>query len=144
MHLEIEINKEIMEYKAQVVSGLTLRQFVSLVVGIILAAVLYFTVGRFVPNMVMIWIYAIVLLPCAIMGFASYNGLEGLAMIKMFLNYMICPKKLSFTSHNLYYDVMQLDEKLFAEENRGKAVDGEPLKTETTREKNKRKGGKKK
>ena len=113
MHLEIEINKEIMDYKAQVVSGLTLRQFVSLVIGIMLTGVLYFTAGRTLPNMVMIWLYAVVLLPCAVMGFASYNGLVGLAMIRMFLNYLVCPKKLSFTSHNLYYDVMQLDEKLF-------------------------------
>ena len=113
MHLEIEINKEIMDYKAQVVSGLTLRQFVSLVIGIMLTGVMYFTAGRTLPNMVMIWLYAVVLLPCAVMGFASYNGLVGLAMIRMFLNYLACPKKLSFTSHNLYYDVMQLDEKLF-------------------------------
>ena len=117
MHLEIEINKEIMDYKAQVVSGLTLRQFVSLVIGIILTAVMYFTAGRVLPNMVMIWLYAVVLIPCAVMGFASYNGLVGMAMVKMFLNYMVCPKKLSFTSHNLYYDVMQLDEKLFENHN---------------------------
>ncbi len=116
MHLEIEINKEIMDYKAQVVSGLTLRQFVSLVCGIAIAAGLYFTIGNKVPDVVMIWLYAIFLLPCAIMGFASYNGLVGLSMVAMFLNYHAMPKKLTFTSHNLYYDVMQLDGKLFGEE----------------------------
>ena len=116
MHLEIEINKEIMDYKAQVVSGLTLRQFVSLVCGIAIAAGLYFTIGNKVPDVVMIWLYAIFLLPCAIMGFSSYNGLVGLSMVAMFLNYHAMPKKLTFTSHNLYYDVMQLDGKLFGEE----------------------------
>ena len=121
MHLEIEINKEIMDYKAQVVSGLTLRQFVSLVIGIILTAVMYFTAGRILPNMVMIWLYAVVLIPCAVLGFASYNGLFGMAMVKMILNYMICPKKLSFTSHNLYYDVMQMDEKMFGDEDKKKS-----------------------
>ncbi len=121
MHLEIEINKEIMDYKAQVVSGLTLRQFVSLIVGIFLAAVMYITAGRVLPNMIMIWLYAVVLLPCAILGFASYNGLVGMAMVRMFLNYHAMPKKLTFTSHNLYYDVMQLDEKLFENQSISKA-----------------------
>ena len=141
MHLEIEINKEIMDYKAQVVSGLTLRQFVSLIAGVFLAAVMYLTAGRVLPNMIMIWLYAVVLLPCAILGFASYNGLVGMAMVRMFLNYHAMPKKLTFTSHNLYYDVMRLDEKLFEE-------DEEKQTKEKTRKKDQdkeqRKGRKKK
>ena len=116
MHLEIEINKEIMDYKAQVVSGLTLRQFVSLLCGITIAGVLYFTIGDKIPGMIMIWLYAICLFPCAVMGFASYNGLVGLSMVAMFLNYHAMPKKLTFTSHNLYYDVMQLDRRMCGEE----------------------------
>ena len=65
--------------------------------------------------MIMIWLYAICLFPCAVMGFASYNGLVGLSMVALFLNYHAMPKKLTFTSHNLYYDAMQLDGKYFEE-----------------------------
>lgn len=102
MHLEIEINKEILDYETQVASGLSMRKFVALISAIIVSIIINWTVGKYLPQILTMLVYVVGIFPSFVIGFVSYNSLVGEQVVVMLLNYISTPKELSVGCNNLY------------------------------------------
>lgn len=73
--MQIEINKEVSDYKETVFFGLTLRQCVCSVLAIVIAVVLYFTLKPYLGPELLSWVCMLGAAPLAIMGFFHYHGM---------------------------------------------------------------------
>lgn len=108
MHLEVEINKEIMDYETQVASGLSGRHLVALIIAMVLSLILFLTVGRLVSPVFMGIIYIPVLVPAWLIGWFNENELAGEQALAMRLRYMLTPKILKLSFPNMYLDCIPL------------------------------------
>lgn len=73
--MQIEINKEVSDYKETVFFGLTLRQCVYSVLAIIVAVVLYFVLKPYLGSELLSWVCMLGATPFAAMGFFHYHGM---------------------------------------------------------------------
>lgn len=73
--MQIEINKEVNDYKETVFFGLTLRQCVCSVLAIIIAVVLYFVLKPYLGSELLSWVCMLGAAPFAAMGFFHYHGM---------------------------------------------------------------------
>ena len=73
--MQIEINKEVSDYKETVFFGLTLRQCVCSVLAIIVAVVLYFALKPYLGSELLSWVCMLGATPFAAMGFFHYHGM---------------------------------------------------------------------
>lgn len=73
--MQIEINKEVSDYKETVFFGLTLRQCVCSVLAIVIAVVLYFTLKPYLSSELLSWACMLGAAPFAAMGFFHYHGM---------------------------------------------------------------------
>lgn len=73
--MQIEINKEVSDYKETVFFGLTLRQCVCSVLAIVIAVVLYFTLKPHLGSELLSWVCMLGAAPFAAMGFFHYHGM---------------------------------------------------------------------
>ena len=73
--MQIEINKEVSDYKETVFFGLTLRQCVCSVLAIIVAVVLYFALKPYLGSELLSWVCMLGAAPFAAMGFFHYHGM---------------------------------------------------------------------
>jgi len=73
--LQIEINKEVSDYKETVFFGLTLRQCVCSALAIVVAIVLYFSLKPYLGTELLSWACMLGAAPFAAMGFFSYHGM---------------------------------------------------------------------
>ena len=73
--MQIEINKEVSDYKETVFFGLTLRQSVCSVLAIIIAVVLYFVLKPYLGSELLSWVCMLGAAPFAAMGFFHYHGM---------------------------------------------------------------------
>lgn len=108
MNLEIEINKEIMDYDAQVVSGLTTRRLTALLIAVGLTLIVHLTLGKILSPVIMCIVYVPCVIPSYIIGWYNTNGLPGEKAIMMKLRYMMTPKILTLKPANFYLDCMPL------------------------------------
>lgn len=102
MHLEIEINKEILDQDTQVVSGLSARRLISLIVAAIFTIIINFTIAPMTPQLVDMLLYVLAVLPCFMIGFVTYNGLTGEKVVAMVVRYMLAKKRLKHVETNYY------------------------------------------
>lgn len=73
--MQLEINKEVNDYKETVFFGLTLRQCVCSVLAIIIAVVLYFALKPYLGSELLSWVCMLGAAPFAAMGFFHYHGM---------------------------------------------------------------------
>lgn len=73
--MQIEINKEVSDYKETVFFGLTLRQCVCSVLAIVVAVVLYFSLKPHLGSELLSWVCMLGAAPFAAMGFFHYHGM---------------------------------------------------------------------
>ena len=84
--MERKINKEIREYREAMFWGLTLRQFLFSVLGLGISVGIYF------------------MLPCAMLGFVTYNKMPAEKFLwTVIKTELLTPKKLIFKPKNLCY-----------------------------------------
>lgn len=109
--MERKINKEIREYREAMFWGLTLRQFLFSALGLGISVGIYFLLRGDLGMEAVSWACIFGMLPCAMLGFVSYNKMPAekflWAVIKAEL---LTPKQLTFRPTNLYYE-LQKDEK---------------------------------
>lgn len=74
--MEIKINKEIREYKENIVLGLNLRQFVFSVGAIACSAGSYFLLKDIIGKEAVSWVCIATAVPMACFGFFNSNGLS--------------------------------------------------------------------
>lgn len=127
MHLEIEINKEIMDYQVQLASGLSTRKLLALIPAIIVTIILNMTLGQIVPQFFMMIPYAIVIFPFFVVGFLTYNSLPGEMAVLMLLNFIRTPKVLKVGCNNSFSNCIKADFKRTPEEmaKKGRRKDNE-------------------
>ena len=73
--MQIEINKEVSDYKETIFFGLNLRQCVCSVLAMIIAVTLYFTLKPYLNSELLSWVCMIGAAPFAAMGFFHYHGM---------------------------------------------------------------------
>ena len=74
--MEIKINKEIREYKENIVLGLNLRQFVFSIGAVACSAGSYFLLKDIIGKEAVSWICILTAVPMAAFGFFNSNGLS--------------------------------------------------------------------
>ena len=73
--MEIKINKEIRNYKETLFFGLSLRQFICLVLAVGVAVALYFALRNVLDRETVSWLCIVGAAPVAVAGFFKYNGM---------------------------------------------------------------------
>lgn len=108
--MEIKINKDIREYTESMFLGLSVRQSVFSGAAILVSVVIYFWLTPKVGTQIVSWLYILLALPLAALGFVNYHGLKAEELLWVWLkSEFIEPKKLIFESSTIYYDVMKND-----------------------------------
>ena len=73
--MQIEINKEVSDYKETLFFGLNLRQCVCCVLAISVAVILYFSLKPYLSSELLSWACMLGAAPFAAMGFFHYHGM---------------------------------------------------------------------
>ncbi len=72
---EIELNKEVLDYKESIFFGLSLRQFVCAGLAVMIAVILWFATRGIFAKEIRSWLCLSFACPFAAAGFFSFNGL---------------------------------------------------------------------
>ena len=103
---EIQINREIRNYRESVMFGLPLRQFVFSALACGSAVFLYFYMKPRVGVEMTSWICILGALPFVLLGFVTYNGMTAEQLLLQWLRSEIfIPKYLLFGNANIYYSL---------------------------------------
>lgn len=106
--MERKINKEIREYREAMFWGLTLRQFLFSTLGIGISVGIYFLLRARIGMEAVSWACIFGMLPCAMLGFISYNKMPAEKFIWAVIKAeLLTPKRLTFRPANLYYEIYQ-------------------------------------
>ena len=102
--MERKINKEIREYREAMFWGLTLRQFLFSVLGLGISVGIYFLLRGRLGMEAVSWACIFGMLPCAMLGFATYNKMPAEKFLwAVFKTELLTPKQLIFKPKNLCY-----------------------------------------
>ena len=72
---EIELNKEVLDYKESIFFGLSLRQFVCAGLAVMIAVIVWFMTREILAKEIRSWLCLSLACPFAAAGFFSFNGL---------------------------------------------------------------------
>ena len=72
---EIELNKEVLDYKESIFFGLSLRQFICAGLAVMIAVIVWFATRGIFAKEIRSWLCLILACPFAAAGFFSFNGL---------------------------------------------------------------------
>lgn len=104
--MEKRINKEIREYKESIAWGLSMRQFLFSLLGILISVGIYFILKDSIGTEAVSWACIFGMLPCAIMGFVTYNKMPAEKFLwELIKSEVLTPKNLTCKPYNLYYEV---------------------------------------
>ena len=110
--MEVKINREIREYTESMFFGLSMRQFFFSVAACIIAVAVYFLLRPILGMEVTSWVCILAAFPFALMGFVKYNGMTAEKFIWAWIkSEFLIPKRLTFYNTNVYYHLLDLDEK---------------------------------
>lgn len=105
--MEIQINKEIRDYKETFAMGFSLRQLVYIVLTVLAAIVTYrLCIDDFGLELTS-WICLLAAAPFAMLGFLKYEGMRAGEAVMVWLRYQLTPKKLSYQADNAFYDLLR-------------------------------------
>lgn len=110
--MEIKTNKDITDYEANVFMGLSMRQTVLGIAGVIVIAVAYFlTYNRMNENLAS-WLAIGLGLPCFLFGFVKPHGLKLEKFIAVWFSccFLSHPYR-KFIAENKFYDLCFVTEK---------------------------------
>lgn len=101
--MEIKINKEVKNYKESIFFGMSLRQFICVIISCGLAVLAYFSFKDKLGLEITSWICIVSALPFILVGFIKYNGMNFEDVIVAFIySKFLIPSKLQFESNNMY------------------------------------------
>lgn len=72
---EIELNKEVLDYKESIFFGLSLRQFICAGLAVMIAVIVWFMMREILAKEIRSWLCLSLACPFAVAGFFSFNGL---------------------------------------------------------------------
>jgi hypothetical protein len=94
----IEINKDIDRYKESVVLGLTARQLIYSIISVVVGGGIVLFTYPYVGLTTSAYIAIPVVVPIALTGFYSYNGMTFVEMMKLKLHFAFGNKALTYVS----------------------------------------------
>ncbi len=101
--MEIKINREVRNYKESIFFGLSLRQFICVLISCGFALLSYFSFRNKLGLELTSWICIAAALPFILVGFVKYNGMNFEDVIISFVySKLLVPNKLFFQSDNIY------------------------------------------
>ena len=101
--MEIKINREVRNYKESIFFGMSLRQFICVVLSCGLAVLVYFSFRNRLGLEITSWLCIISSLPFILIGFVKYNGMNFEDIVVAFIySKFLLPNKLCFQSDNIY------------------------------------------
>ena len=101
--MEIKINREVRNYKESIFFGLSLRQFISVLISCGLAIFTYFSFREKLGLEITSWICIFIAVPFILIGFVKFNGMNFEDAIVAFIySKFLIPKKLCFKADNIY------------------------------------------
>jgi len=101
--MEIKINREVRNYKESIFFGLSLRQFISVLISCGFAILTYFTFRDKLGLEITSWICIAIALPFILIGFVKFNGMNFEdAIVAFTYSKFLIPKKLYFKADNIY------------------------------------------
>ena len=110
--MEVKINREIREYTESMFFGLSMRQFFFSVAACLIAVAVYFLLRPILGMEVTSWVCILAAFPFALTGFVKYNGMTAEKFIWAWIkSEFLIPKRLTFYNTNVYYHLLDLDEK---------------------------------
>lgn len=110
--MEVKINREIREYTESMFFGLSMRQFFFSVAACLIAVAVYFLLRPVLGMEVTSWVCILAAFPFALMGFVKYNGMTAEKFIWAWIkSKFLIPKRLTFYNTNVYYHLLDLNEK---------------------------------
>ena len=106
--MEVKINKEIREYTESVFLGLSMRQAFFSVLACVLTLVSYFVLQPALGTEITSWVCILVALPCAVLGFVTYNGMTAEQLVIAWVrSEILMPKRLVFQNENIYANILK-------------------------------------
>ncbi len=101
--LEIKINREIRDYTESVFFGLSLRQCIFALAGVIFAMITYFALHGILGTETVSWICILAAAPFVAMGFIKYNGMTAEQFLLVFIRSSFLEKRfVPYESDTLY------------------------------------------
>lgn len=101
--MEIKINREVRNYKESIFFGMSLRQFICVLISCGLAVLVYFLFRSKLGLEVTSWLCIAAALPFILIGFVKYNGMNFEDLIKEYIySKLLVPQKIVFESENIY------------------------------------------
>ncbi len=101
---DVKINKEIRDYKEKIVLGLfDMRQALCIGIGVALAVITY----NLLPMPMSTWkllLSIIPVIPCAIIGFFTYNKMQGEELMLNVIKFYTQPRRFPSVPENSIYD----------------------------------------
>lgn len=110
--MEVKINKEIRSYTEAIFFGLSLRQSFFSALACLAAVAMFFLLRPYLGIETLSWLCTISAAPFAILGFVKYNGMNAEQFVWAFIkSELLIPKRLMFSSDNLYYEALKPQKK---------------------------------
>jgi len=110
--MEVKINKEVRGYTESMFFGLSFRQCVFSALAIGTAILLYFSLRDTFGLETLSWLCIMGALPFGAAGFVTYNGMNAEQFLFAFIkSEFLMPRKLFFKAENLYYPLLQPEQK---------------------------------
>lgn len=101
--MEIKINREVRDYKESIFFGLSLRQFICVIISCGLAVLIYFLFRDKLGLEITSWLCIIAAIPFILIGFVKYNGMNfEYIVIEFIYSKFLVPSKLYFSSDNFF------------------------------------------
>ena len=103
------MNKEVRNYQESIFFGLSLRQLCFALLAVAVAVGVYFGLRPVLGDGEIGAVCVLVAFPFALGGFFQYNGMNLEQFLLAFIRTeLLCPKKLTFHSDNLYAKALEL------------------------------------
>jgi hypothetical protein len=110
--MEVKINKEVRGYTESMFFGLSFRQCAFSALAIGTAILLYFSLRDTFGLETLSWLCIMGALPFGAAGFITYNGMNAEQFLFAFIkSEFLMPRKLFFKAENLYYLLLQPEQK---------------------------------
>ena len=110
--MDIKVNKEIRKYKEKIYFNLTLRQLISVVLGLGIAIPVFFFGRKYIGDDAIAWIIILVVMPIFAIGFLEVNGMKFEKLMIQILKFeFIRSKKRIYVTENIYKVLDSVKEK---------------------------------
>lgn len=92
----VKVPKDINEYEHKVFKGLTWRNIKWGGIGIALSLSLYFILSKFIDSSILSWFLMIIVAPCFLFGFITFDGIPGDKYALIVMNYYLGSKRTKY------------------------------------------------